>query len=148
MVCTVKPKPRGPLVKMTGGLRLVTNGDNSLHGDVSRELHVLEPPGDCTGWIGAISSAGIIRLRPVAEALLITARGAAIRALLRPVGASTVLWLRSRWWTMTGSRPIAPKLKNLTVRIVIVLHFYLILVLKKIIIWNAILYCLNFLASN
>lgn len=36
---------------MIGGFRFVTNGESSRHGDVSRELAVLEPPpplGDCT----------------------------------------------------------------------------------------------------
>jgi len=55
-----------------GGLRLETRGDNSRQGEVSRELAVLDPPGDCTGW-GGESSEGIIRERPDADALLMTA---------------------------------------------------------------------------
>lgn len=50
-MCTVKPNPRGPRRIIIGGLRFVTNGESSRHGDVSRELAVLEPPpppGDCT----------------------------------------------------------------------------------------------------
>jgi hypothetical protein len=38
-----------------GGLRLETRGDNSRQGEVSRELAVLDPPGDCTGWGGESS---------------------------------------------------------------------------------------------
>lgn len=49
MVWTVKPKPAGPLRMMIGGFKLLTKGESSLHGEVSRELAVEEPPGD---WIG------------------------------------------------------------------------------------------------
>jgi hypothetical protein len=38
-----------------GGLRLVTRGDNSRQGEVSRELAVLDPPGDWTGCGGQSS---------------------------------------------------------------------------------------------
>lgn len=56
MVCTVKPKPAGPRRMMMGGFRLLTNGESSLQGEVSLELAVLEPPGDCRTCCG-ISSA-------------------------------------------------------------------------------------------
>lgn len=46
MVLTVKPKPLAPLFMMMGGFRLVTRGESSRHGDVSRELAVLDPPGE------------------------------------------------------------------------------------------------------
>lgn len=52
---TVKPNPRGPRRMIIGGLRLETRGDNSRQGEVSRELAVLDPPGDCTGWGGESS---------------------------------------------------------------------------------------------
>ena len=49
MALKVKPNPRGPRRKMTGGFRLLMTGDSSRHGDVSRLLAVLlDPPGD---WI-------------------------------------------------------------------------------------------------
>jgi len=38
-----------------GGFRLVTRGDNSLQGEVSLELAVLDPPGDWTGCGGESS---------------------------------------------------------------------------------------------
>lgn len=45
-----------------GGFKLVTNGDNSRHGDVSLELAVLDPPplGECTLHGGAWNSSKII----------------------------------------------------------------------------------------
>lgn len=54
-MCTVKPKPLGPRRIIMGGFRLVTSGDSSRQGEVSRDEAVLEPPppvpmlplGDC-----------------------------------------------------------------------------------------------------
>lgn len=61
-----------------GGFKFVTKGDSSLHGEVSRDDAVLEPPPPLGEWIptGACwySSDGIIRLKPEAEALLTTER--------------------------------------------------------------------------
>jgi hypothetical protein len=45
-----------------GGFKLVTRGDNSRQGEVSRELAVLDPPGDWTGW-GGESSEITVQLR-------------------------------------------------------------------------------------
>lgn len=53
----------------------MTNGDNSLQGDASLELAVLEPPpppGECMLCEDAKSSEGIIKDRPEVEALFTT----------------------------------------------------------------------------
>ena len=47
MALRVKPKPRGPLLMMMGGLREFIRGDMSRHGLASRLEAVLEPPGLC-----------------------------------------------------------------------------------------------------
>jgi hypothetical protein len=75
MALMVNPNPRGPLLIIIGGFRLLMRGDISLQGLASLLLAVLEPPGDCTlvarpatppEIAPATSSAGIIRLSPVA----------------------------------------------------------------------------------
>lgn len=42
----MNPKPDGPRLIITGGFKLVTRGESSLHGELSLELAVLDPPGD------------------------------------------------------------------------------------------------------
>ena len=73
MARMVKPKPLGPLLMMMGGLRLLMSGEMSLQGLALRLLAVLLPPGDWTAMPAtppaiapAMSSVGIMRLRPVA----------------------------------------------------------------------------------
>ena len=67
MALMVNPKPRGPLLTMMGGLRLLISGEMSLQGDTSLDEAVLEPPGDWIGCEAEQSSVGIISERPVAE---------------------------------------------------------------------------------
>lgn len=46
----VKPNPLAPFLTISGGLRLLANGEISREGDPSLEL-VLDPPGEVTGGI-------------------------------------------------------------------------------------------------
>lgn len=56
MVCTVKPKPFGPLLMIIGGFRPVTRGLNSRQGEVSLDEAVDDPPGDSIDWCAAKGS--------------------------------------------------------------------------------------------
>lgn len=53
-----------------GGFKLVTNGESSRHGDVSRELAVLEPPGD---WAAAAAATAATAVDGLVAAKVVTA---------------------------------------------------------------------------
>jgi hypothetical protein len=67
----VKPNPWGDLRNIIGGFKHEIKGDASLDGEGSRELAVLEPPGE--GRDMGCPSGGITSESPEADALFIMA---------------------------------------------------------------------------